>query len=251
MEPSLLLQIVLGACVAGFVQGLSGFAFGLVAMAFWAWSVPPQLVGPIVVFASVFGQLLTLGAAGRGLELRRTLPFIVGGIVGVPIGAALLPHIDQTVFKAFVGTVLVLWSPAMLLATRLPRVTFGGRIADGCAGFVGGLMGGLGGLTGPPAVLWLTLRAWGRDIQRAVFQTFNIAMQVITLAAYATGGFIQGRTLVLFAVVGVSMLVPALIGARLYRRLSDIGFRKLVLMLLFLSGAALLTASVPDLLSRE
>ena len=52
--------VLLGALVAGFVQGLSGFAFGLVAMAFWVWAVAPQLAGPLVVFGSLIGQLLLL-----------------------------------------------------------------------------------------------------------------------------------------------------------------------------------------------
>ncbi len=33
---SIYFVVALGAVVAGFVQGLSGFAFGLVAMSFWA-----------------------------------------------------------------------------------------------------------------------------------------------------------------------------------------------------------------------
>ena len=31
--------VALGAAVAGFVQGLSGFAFGMVSMSFWAWAL--------------------------------------------------------------------------------------------------------------------------------------------------------------------------------------------------------------------
>ena len=38
---SVYLVVALGAVVAGFVQGLSGFAFGLVAMSFWAWALEP------------------------------------------------------------------------------------------------------------------------------------------------------------------------------------------------------------------
>ena len=45
--------IALGAIVAGFVQGLSGFAFGLVAMSFWAWTVEPQLAAVLVVFGAL------------------------------------------------------------------------------------------------------------------------------------------------------------------------------------------------------
>lgn len=36
-----ILVVALGAAVAGFVQGLSGFAFGMVAMSFWAWVLEP------------------------------------------------------------------------------------------------------------------------------------------------------------------------------------------------------------------
>lgn len=37
------LSIALGAVVAGFVQGLSGFAFAMVAMSIWPWTLDPQL----------------------------------------------------------------------------------------------------------------------------------------------------------------------------------------------------------------
>src|ERR1700676_3744261 len=65
-DPSIVL-IVLGAVAGGLVQGLSGFAFGLIAMAFWAWAVPPQLAAPMVVFGSLLGQLLALGTIRTGL----------------------------------------------------------------------------------------------------------------------------------------------------------------------------------------
>src|SRR3954467_3538679 len=106
MEP-LVIQVILGACLGGFVQGLSGFAFGLVAMTFWAWGVPPLVAGPMVVFGSLVGQLLMLGTMWRGFELARVLPFVIGGVAGVPVGTLLLPHVDQTVLKAAVGTLLV------------------------------------------------------------------------------------------------------------------------------------------------
>ena len=40
----------LGAAVAGFVQGLSGFAFGMVSMSFWAWALDPRLAAALAVF---------------------------------------------------------------------------------------------------------------------------------------------------------------------------------------------------------
>jgi uncharacterized protein len=239
---------VLGAIAGGLVQGLSGFAFGLVAMAFWAWAVPAQLAGPMVVFGSLLGQLLAVHTVRRSLALGLVAPFILGGAIGVPIGAALLPYVDQDTFKASVGALLTLWSPLMLLARELPRIGRGGRLADATAGLVGGAMGGLGGLTGPAPILWCTLRGWHPDIQRAVFQSFNISMHAMTITIYVALGLIHGETLRGFAIIAPALLIPTLIGARLYQGLGIDGFRRLVLLLLLFSGIMLLVGSVPQLL---
>jgi uncharacterized membrane protein YfcA len=247
---AVLIQVIVGAAVAGFVQGLSGFAFGLAAMGIWAWSVSPQLAGPMVVFGSLIGQLLSIHSIRGSLELSRVLPLILGGLVGVPIGAAALPHLDATMFKAGVGLLLAVYCPAMLLTRELPRIRGGGRIADGVAGLIGGVMGGIGGLSGPAPTLWCTLRHWSRDAQRGVIQSFNLAMHTLTLAVYAVDGAITAETGRMFAVIAPTLVVPCLIGARLYTRVSEIQFRRLVLGLLFLSGLGLLAASGSRLLGR-
>ncbi len=54
----LYLVIALGAAAAGFVQGLSGFAFGMVAMSFWAWVLQPQDAAALAVFGSLVGQVI-------------------------------------------------------------------------------------------------------------------------------------------------------------------------------------------------
>ena len=245
---SQILLVVLGAVAGGFVQGLSGFAFGLVAMAFWAWFVTPQLVGPMVVFGSLTGQLLSAGAVRRGFEPGRVLPFLLGGTLGVPIGVLALSYLDPVMFKVGVGALLSAYCPAMLFARELPRITVGGRLADSGIGFVGGVMGGIGGLTGPAPTLWCTLRGWGNDAQRAVFQSFNLVMQALTLGIYAVSGLLTPEAGRMFVLIAPAMIVPTLIGARLYRRFSEAAFRRLVLVLLTLSGFVLLALSLPRLI---
>ncbi|HTT81398.1 MAG TPA: sulfite exporter TauE/SafE family protein [Stellaceae bacterium] len=248
MSSSAIIAIALGAAAGGFVQGLAGFAFGLIALGVWAWTLSPALAGSLVVFGSLLGQLLSLGAVRHALEARRLWPFIAGGLCGVPIGVALLNHIDPPAFKLVVGVILLVWCPTMLLLRNLPRITSGGRWADAGAGWVGGVMGGLGGLTGPAPVLWCALRGWERDTQRAVFQVFNLAMQGVTLAAYIATGTVGGANLWAFAIVAPAMALPTLVGARLYRRFSDAGFRRLILLLLIGAGAILAGSGLSELL---
>jgi hypothetical protein len=81
-----------------------------------------------------------------------------------------------------------------------------------------------------------------------VFQTFSLVTQALTITAYLATGIIQAGSVWLFAAVVPAMLVPTLIGARLYRSFTDTGFRRVVLGLLGLSGAILVATSVPALL---
>ena len=244
-----MLVIALGAAIAGFVQGLSGFAFGLVAMLFWVWAVTPDVAAPLVVACSLLGQVLTIRTAWRGFNRRLAVPFLAGGIIGVPIGAALLPHIAPDAFKLALGAFLVLWCPAMLGAASLPRIEWGGRLADAAAGWVGGVMGGLGGFSGPAPTLWCTLRGWDKDRQRALFQSFHLCMHGLTLTIYATSGLLTADLIPSFAVAAPAMLLPTLLGARLYARFTEAGFRRLILLLLLISGLGLLASTLPRLLS--
>ena len=77
-------------------------------------------------------------------------------------------------FRAAVGVVLIAYCSTMLFARRLPNLRWGGRVADGAVGMVGGAMVVFGGLTGPAPTLWCTLRGWHKDEQRSVFQVFDL-----------------------------------------------------------------------------
>ncbi|WP_238875984.1 sulfite exporter TauE/SafE family protein [Achromobacter xylosoxidans] len=239
--------VAVGAAVAGFVQGLSGFAFGMVAMSFWAWVLGPRLAAALAVFGALTGQLLAVFSVRRGFNWPLLWPFLLGGLAGIPLGVLILPHLDMDWFKAVLGALLALWCPVMLMAQRLPRIG-GNRWGDGAVGLVGGVMGGIGGFAGSVPTLWCTLRGFGKDTQRAVIQNFNLSMLAVTMATYLATGIVTRDMAPMFAVVAPAMLIPTLLGTRLYIGISEVAFRRLVLGLLTCSGLTLLASSVPRLL---
>ena len=238
--------IVLGAAVAGFVQGLSGFAFGLVATSFWVWVVEPQLAAAMAVFGALTGQVIAALTVRRGFRWSLLLPFLAGGVIGVPIGVALLPRLDVPAFKTLLGLLLVIWCPLMLVARQLPRVRVGGRFADAVAGALGGVMGGIGGYTGVIPTLWCTLRGFDKDAQRVVVQNFNLAALTFAMGSYLAAGVVTREMVPMFAIVAPAMLIPSLIGTRVYIGISEARFRQIVLGLLTVSGVALLASTLPE-----
>ena len=219
-------------------------------MSFWAWTLEPRLAATLAVFGSLTGQVIAAVSVRRGFDLRRLAPFVLGGLAGIPLGVALLPRMDMVWLRLVLGSLLVVWCPAMLMAKHLPKVTAGGRVADAAVGLAGGVMGGLGGFTGALPTLWCTLRGLEKDTQRAIVQNFNLSMLAVTMATYAGTGIVTRAMLPMFGVVAVAMLVPTLLGTRLYIGISEAAFRKIVLGLLTASGVAMLGGSVPSLLAR-
>jgi uncharacterized protein len=242
-----LLLLAGGAALAGLVQGISGFAFAMVAMSVWVWGIEPRLAAVMAVSGGLVGQLIAVFTVRRGLRLSALLPFLAGGLVGVPLGAWALPHLDPAAFKLTLGLFLAVCCPTMLLAHRIPRISAGGRWADGLVGLCGGVMGGIGGFSGVLPSLWITLRGWDKDLQRSVLQNFSLVALAATLASYVVSGMATPDMWPKLAVVVPALLLPALIGARIYHGLSPAAFRRVVLVLLTGAGVAMISAALPAL----
>lgn len=246
---SITLLIILGALVAGFSQGLSGFGFGLVAMSFWAWVIDPQLAAVLSVAGGLTGQIVAAFTVRRGFNLTLILPFVLGGLCGIPIGVYLLPLLDIYKFKTVLGTFLILWCPFMLFADRIPKITQAYRIFDGITGLGGGIMGGLGGFTGTLPTLWCTLRGFDRDTQRSIIQNFNFAMLVVIFISYIAKGIIVPAMISTILIVSPIVVITSYIGTRMYLGISQQRFRQIILTLLTFSGLTMLITSVPHLIN--
>jgi len=112
--------------------------------------------------------------------------------------------------------------------------------ADVCIGVVNGVIGGLTGLTGIVVTIRCQLRGWSKDEQRSVFQPVNLAVIVMSAASLSIAGVVTAEMVKLY-LLGLPLLLAGLwIGLKLYGRLDEAAFRKVILLLLLVSGLALI-----------
>lgn len=237
--------IVAGAVVAGFVQGLSGFAFSMLAMSIWAWTVDPRLATSSAVFGGLIGQIMAVTTLRGGIEKAVLVPLFAGALVGIPIGVAILPHLDTDLFKTILGAILAVCCPIVLAAGRLPKITAAGRGTNGLVGVVAGVMTGIGGFTGIFPTLWYSLRGFDKQRLRSIIQWFNLGTLSTTMAAYVLAGIATAQMLPVFAIVVPAMLAPWWIGSRFYLGISTATYRNIVLGFLTLAGVLMLVSSLP------
>jgi uncharacterized membrane protein YfcA len=238
-----LVLLLLGALAGGFVSGLAGFGTALMTLGIWLYVLPPSVVVPLVLIGSIVAQTSTLPTFWRSIDFKLVWPFLIGGLAGVPVGTVLIAHADPGVFKLSIGVLLLIF-PTALYFNRSPIAwSIGGRLADAAVGFAGGILGGLAGLSGPLPILWASVRGWGKDERRCVFQTYNWTVLSAALCLQAGTGFITAEVMWLALLALPTTLFGAWLGARSYHALSDRNFYDIVLGLLFVSGLGLVWSS--------
>jgi uncharacterized membrane protein YfcA len=227
-----------GTFAAALVTGVAGFAFGIVAAAVWLHFLSPAHATALIVAYGLIVQGISVWKLRRSIQLARLLPFLLGAVIGVPIGVELLHWTSPVMLRISIGIVLILFSLYNLMRPQLAPVT-AGKAADGMIGILNGVIGGATGLAGIVVTIWSTLRGWPRDEQRTVFQPIGVGVFLLTGIWLGGTGLVDAETLRLF-VIGLPLLLAGTwAGLRLYARLDEAGFRKVVLGLLLVSGIGL------------
>lgn len=246
MDGAVIALFLLSTLVGGITTGLAGFAMGLVVSGVWLHIFTPAQTAALIVGYGLLVQSYGIWKLRHALNWRAVMPFIAGGTAGVPIGAALLAYIDPAYLRTGVGVLLVVYSSYFLIrpTVRAIAATLPAEIG---VGFINGILGGLTGLAGPVITMWCQLRGWKKDEQRTIFQPVILAAFVMTAISLTVSGTITIE-LVKVYLYGLPPLAAGLwIGLKLYGHLDDTAFRKVVLVLLLLSG---LTLIVPFSLFR-
>ena len=239
MDPTILGLYLLATFLGGLVSGLAGFALGLVVSGIWLHIISPLQTAILMCGYGLCSQGYGIWKLRRALRWRKAAPFIVSGAMGVPIGAALVAYLDATILRGAVGVLLVLYSLYNLARPKL-RPVQAGLPADLGVGFLNGLLGGLTGLAGIIVTVWCQLHDWPKDEQRTIFQPVLFATLVMSSVSLSVVGALNRETVTLFF-LGLPLLLAGLwTGLKLYGRLDDAAFRRIVLVLLLLSGISLL-----------
>jgi uncharacterized membrane protein YfcA len=234
--PIFLLATFAGALVAG----LSGFAFGLVAASIWLYVLSPLQTATLIIAFGLIVQGFAVWKLRRALDWKKLWPFVAGAALGVPVGVTILTWANPAHARMGVGAFLVLYSLYALFRPAINPVKAGGAAVDAGVGFLNGVLGGITGLAGILVTIWCGLRGWPKDVQRTVFQPVAVATFLMSALWIGARGAITADTIKLFLVGLPALLAGTWLGLKLFGRLDEAMFRKVVLALLLASGVVLI-----------
>jgi len=238
-EPTVMIIAGLAVFAAALASSIGGFAFSaLVGAALLHLYREPVPAIAIVFCCSIAAQAYGVWALRRQIEWHKLLPYLAGGLVTVPLGVYLLYIIPVSVFALCLAVVAISY-PLWQMFGRELRLPENTRHGDGAVGAVAGLVGGLTGAPSLIMCMWCNLRGGSKVSQRALYQPYILAMQILAIACLgATAPSRIPLETLFFMPLAV---LAAYLGFAIFRRLTTPQFNFVFQGLLIVSGASLLT----------
>lgn len=243
LVPDAALSVILAIFIASTISSIVGFAFSALsgAMLFHVLVRPVHIV-EIMILCSIAIQSFSVLTLRNSIQLKNLSRFLLGGLLGLPLGVYLLIHISSEVYAKVMGGFLIVYGVYMILR-RPVTLRFTSAAADCAAGVLGGITGGFAGFPGAFVTIWCGFKGWTKNQQRGVYQPFILIMQVLALTlilafkpANSVGNGIDLATL--------SYMPAAVLGTwcgiTIFRRLTEAQFARSVNLLLIVSGFGLI-----------
>lgn len=99
----------------------------------------------------------------------------------MPIGIMLLDSIDSETLRLCIAALLIFYGGYFSFRAALPAIQKPMPKVDVSVGLIGGVLGGVSGVSGAIPAMWLSMRPWSKGQIRAVLQPFNMLILSVTI----------------------------------------------------------------------
>ena len=228
-----------GAFIGGFVNGLAGFGTALFALGFFLNVMPPIQAVAIILLMSFISGTLGLWTVRHEIKpnIKSASYLIIPGLCGVPFGVYSLIYVDVDMLRLLVASLLLLYGGYFSFRARLPSLAGDRPIMDIIIGFMGGVLGGLASLSGALPTMWFAMRDRNKHIMRTIIQSFNMSLFVLAIGLFWWRGAYDNAQTLLYALFAVAVaFASAKLGIIAFNKLSDYQFRRVLVIMTFISG---------------
>lgn len=229
--------------VAACTKGVLGFGVNIISVPIMSLMVGPKAAVAIVSLPSFLNNLLLViqrrDVDSLGL-LKRVLPLLVAGVVGITLGSFLLVILDTAVISLTLGILTLLFVLTEKIRANWKVAPEHERVYAPLAGLSSGLLGGVSGISAPILVAYLySLRLNKVQFVYTISSAFVLFSGAQGLNLWALGVYTPET-----ALYGASYFIPIILGTmagtRLQDKVSQTLFNRLVLITLFIVGIDLI-----------
>ena len=211
------LVLLLTTIAAATLRAFSGFGAGLLLAPVMSLYLQPVDVVAVVVMLNFVSTFQMLPAMWKDIDWPLVWRMVPPALIGIPLGGIVLSGIDQVLMRRLVAGVVIVLSLVLLAGWHYKGSR--GRLQDSVAGVTSGMLTSIGGIGGPPLVLYMmSAKDFSPATFRIFFTVFFALTQIATLFMLLVKGAMRPTQ---FAYVGTFLpiyMIATVFGTYLFVR---------------------------------
>ncbi len=224
--------------LGGIAKGISGVALPLVAIAVALFFVDVPASLAMIAMSLVVTNLWQMASIGDVRKpIKRFWPLILSFVVSLYLGSRLINVLDGNVLFGVIGVIAIIfalmqfWQPSGNPLGPVAEKVFGP-----VAGLIGGVLGGLTSIWGPPMIIYLFLLRLPKDVFVQTITTLYLLGAVPLVFFYYINGIFDGDRFWLSLVMCVPALAGIILGNKIRNHINEALFKRVLLAVLFIIG---------------
>ena len=242
--PTQLALIALGVVAGGMAKGISGVGLPIVTVSIIVTAnllEPREAIALLVIPILITNFWQAVRAGDLMTPMKRHVPLLAVFLIFLWLGSLMLASFDTKVLFVILGACVAVFAASSLWKPRAePLTPRTERWAGPLAGFLGGLLGGLTTIWGPPLMMYLVLLKLSKDewVRTVGLIWFSGAIPLTVF--YWSNGVLNPSNVWLSAAACLPGMAGILMGEHIRKWIDEEAFRKVMLVLLFLIGLNLI-----------
>ena len=234
--------LVTSACIASFIQRVSGFGFGIAIM-----TVLPYIMNSYGEATTLSGLLAASQSLFVAIKMRkyiswrRLLPILFTFIVISYFSVIMVKSIDDRTLKHVLGVILIVVSVYFFFLSKRIKVkpTLPIQVSMGT---LSGLMGGFFAMQGPPAVLYFLSSENTKERYIAISQAYFVIGNIMMTIFRCKAGFLTMSVCQAWCFGILAVCLGTWLGSMVFNCLSTDNLRKIIYIFIGISGIVALCA---------
>lgn len=225
------------------IRTLTGFGSALVAIPLLSILFGAKFAIPFIFLYECLIDIMILTRDGWKVksEVIQAWPFLVTGLIGIPLGTQVLIFSSEKLLKIVIGIALIIFSVLLLwnVNLNLKRDRFG----SATVGLLGGFLCGSIGMPGPPMALLLGSQGIEKDEFRRLIVIFLTVVDFLTFFYFLWMGLINADMLMQSLQLLPALAMGFLAGDYAFGKVDEATFKRLALGITLAAGFMLILAN--------
>lgn len=242
--PLAFLPVVLAVVfVSSIIKGTASFGFNLITIPLLLLFLEPRLAVVLVVPLTLLLDIFNMHSMWREFQLRRLIPIILAGAIGIPLGNYVLLIAPEQILRLGIASVVLIAAIVMALGFT-PRITRPKLTGSG-VGFMSGVLATSTGIGGPPFVLFLMSQKLGKGEFRSSLASFLLVLNIMTIISFILSGALTLKIALTDLVLLPAVILGFLTASRLVHHINPMWFQRGVITLVIAASiSGIISAAV-------